>query len=35
MRLVLTVMLLAIEGPAIAGDNSRQERREERQEFRE
>ncbi len=39
MGLMLTVMLLAIAGPAMAGDNNRQERREERredrQEFRE
>lgn len=34
MGLMLTVMLLAIAGPAMA-DNNRQERREERQEFRE
>ncbi len=35
MGLMLTVMLLAIAGPAMAGDNNRQERREERREFRE
>jgi hypothetical protein len=35
MGLMLTVMLLAIAGPAMAGDNNRQERSEDRQEFRE
>jgi hypothetical protein len=39
MGLMLTVMLLAIAGPAMADDNNRQERseelREDRREFRE
>ena len=34
MGLMLTVMLLAIAGPAMAGDNNRQELREERREDR-
>ncbi len=33
MGLMLTVMLLAIAAPAIAGDNNRQERREFREDF--
>jgi hypothetical protein len=32
---MLTVMLLVFAGPAMAGDNNRQERREDREEFRE
>ena len=35
MGLMLTVMLLAIAGPAMADDNNRQERSKDRQEFRE
>ena len=31
---MLTVMLIAIAGPAIADDNNRQERREDRREWR-
>ena len=35
LGLMLTVMLIAIAGPAMAGDNNRQERREDRREWRE
>jgi hypothetical protein len=35
MGLMLILMLLAIAGPAMAGDNNRQKRRQDRQEFRE